>query len=196
MSPGAPRAVICAVCGRTLLVGEESSRFSPDGLEYVDVCPLCRERAIEAGWYPEGGGSLPVRPPAPKRGFLARLFGRPQPAPAAVAAPILNRLSAEEQAVVQAASLFNGSTHRRTVEGLIRSLGVPRAVIAPGDGREAVITVIWDISWYRFAVDPEASDPVRLAERGFDLEELDVEETVWPAQVDAAGRLVPEITPE
>lgn len=196
MSPGAPRAVTCAVCGRSLLVGEEPSRFSPDGLEYLDVCPLCRERALEAGWYPEGGGSLPVRPPQAKRGFFGRLLKGPEPTPSAVAAPILNRLTPEEQAVVQAASLFNGSTHRRTVEGLIRSLGVPRAAISPADDGEAVITVIWDISWYRFGVSPDAGDPVRLVERGFDLEELDVEETVWPAQVDSAGRLVPEITPE
>lgn len=196
MSPGAPRAVTCAVCGRSLLVGEEPSRFSPDGLEYLDVCPLCRERALEAGWYPEGGGSLPVRPAQAKRGFLGRLFRGPEAAPAAVAAPILNRLSPAEQTVVQAASLFNGSTHRRTVEGLIRSLGVPRAAISPGAGDEATITIIWDISWYRFGVSPDAADPVRLAERGFDLEELDIEETVWPASVDSAGRLVPEITPE
>lgn len=196
MSPGAPQAVTCAICGRSLLVGEETSRFSPDGLEFVDVCPLCRERAMEAGWYPEGGGSLPVRPVEPRRGFFGRLLKGPQPAPAAVAAPILNRLSAEEQAVVQAASLFNGSTHRRTVEGLIRSLGVPRAVIAPGGEQEAIVTIIWDISWYRFGVDADVSDPVRLVERGFDLDELDVEETVWPAEVDAAGRLVPQITPE
>lgn len=197
MSPGAPTAVTCAVCGRSLLVGEEPSRFSPDGIAFVDVCPLCRERAMEAGWYQEGGASLPVRPVEPRRGFLGRLLRGPEPPAPAVAAPILNRLSPEEQAVVQAASLFNGSTHRRTVEGLIRSLGVPQAAIAPtGEGDGAVVTVYWDISWYRFAVEPGAADPVRLADRGFDLEELDVEETVWQAEVDQAGRLVPQITPE
>lgn len=196
MSPGAPQAVTCAICGRSLLVGEEPSRFSPDGLEFVDVCPLCRERAIEVGWYQEGGASLPVRSVEPRRGFFGRLLKGPEPPAGAVAAPILNRLSAEERAVVRAASLFNGSTHRRTIEGLIRSLGVPRAAIAPADVDRAVITIYWEISWYRFGVDPDAGDPVKLVDRGFDLEELDVEETVWPAQVDPAGRLVPEITPE
>lgn len=196
MSPGAPQAISCAICGRSLLVGEEASRFSPDGLAFVDVCPLCRERAIEAGWYQEGGASLPVRTPEPKRGFFGRMLKGTEPPREAVAAPILSRLSADEQAVVRAASLFNGSTHRRTVEGLIRSLGVPRVAIGPVDSYGATVTVIWDISWYRYAVDPDADEPVTLAERGFDLAELDVEETVWPAQVDAAGRLVPEITPQ
>ena len=196
MSPGAPPAVTCAVCGRSLLVGEEPSRFSPDGVGYVDVCPLCRERAMEAGWYQEGGGSLAVRPAEPKRGVFGKLFKRQDRGSEAVAAPILSRLSAEEQAVVQAASLFNGSTHRRTIEGLIRSLGAPRAAIAPTGEGTAVITVYWDISWYRYGVDPDAREPIVLVDRGFDLSELDVEETVWPADVDAAGRLAPEISAE
>ena len=196
MSPGAPQAVRCAVCGRTLLVGEEPSRFSPDGGSFVDVCPLCRERAIEAGWYQDGGASMPVRSVEQKRGLFGRMFKGPEPAQEAVAAPILDRLSPEEQAVVEAAALFNGSTHRRTVEGLIRSLGIPRAAIAPTGGRSAVITVYWDISWYRYGVEPDASDPVYLVDRGFDLEELDADETVWPAQVDGAGRLAPEIVTE
>lgn len=196
MSPGAPPAVTCAVCGRSLLVGEEPSRFSPDGVSFVDVCPLCRERAIEAGWYQEGGVSLPTRPVEQKRGFFGKLLKGREPAAEAVAAPILSRLSAEEQAVVQAAALFNGSTHRRTIEGLIRSLGVPKAAIAPVGGRAAVVTIYWDISWYRYGVDPEASEQVQLVDRGFDLTELDAQETVWPAGVDQAGRLAPEVAAE
>lgn len=196
MSPGAPLAVACAVCGRSLLVGEEPSRFSPDGITFVDVCPLCRERAIEAGWYQEGGVSMPVRTAEPKRGFFGRLLKPQEPAAEALAAPILSRLSSEEQAVVQAAALFNGSSHRRTVEGLIRSLGAPRAAIAPAGGRAAVITIYWDISWYRYGVDPDASEQVQLVDRGFDLEELDAAETVWPAQVDQAGRLAPDVVAE
>ena len=31
---------VCAVCERTLLMGEHTLRFSPDGEEFVDVCPL------------------------------------------------------------------------------------------------------------------------------------------------------------
>ena len=109
MPGGAAPAVTCAICARSLLVGERTERFSPDGLEYVDVCPLCREQALEAGWYREGGPGLHVRPPEPRRGVLARLFKAPSPPVMdAVAEPMLRRLSPEDQVVVQAASLFNG----------------------------------------------------------------------------------------
>ena len=33
----------CAICERTLLVGERPLRFAPDGMDdYVDVCVLCQ----------------------------------------------------------------------------------------------------------------------------------------------------------
>jgi hypothetical protein len=194
---GAPAAITCAFCGRSLLVGERAQRFSPDGLEYVDVCPLCREQALEAGWYREGGPSLHVRPPEPRRGFFARLFKAPDPAASEpVAEPMLRRLSADDQAVVQAAALFNGSSHRRTIEGLIRSLGTPRAAITPTATREAVITICWDISWYQYRADGELTPAVQLIERGFDVTDLEVTQTDWNAEVDGQGRLVPSVAPE
>jgi hypothetical protein len=184
------------VCGRTLLVGEDSTRFSPDGLEYLDVCPLCRERAMEAGWYREGDTSLPVRAAAPRRGFFSRLFGAPQEPQQTVAQPILNRLSPDQQAIVEAVALFNGSSHRRTIEGLMRSLGAPRAAVGPTDGGQTEIVVCWDISWYRYRVDGDAPDPVQMVERGFDASELGAQATEWNADVDSAGRLVPRVAPE
>ena len=33
----------CAVCERTLLLGERSTRFTPDGETFVDVCQLCQD---------------------------------------------------------------------------------------------------------------------------------------------------------
>jgi hypothetical protein len=113
-----------------------------------------------------------------------------------VAEPILRRLSPDDQVVVQAASLFNGSPHRRTVEGLIRSLGMPRAAIRPTGERTAVVTICWDISWYQYEVDADDVQPVRLAERGFDLTDLEVAQTAWNSDVDMAGRLVPSVAPE
>ena len=194
--PGAPQAVNCAVCGRTLLVGEDSTRFSPDGVQYLDVCPLCRERAMEAGWYREGDTSLPVRAAAPRRGFFSRLFGSPQASQQTVAQPILNRLSPDQQAIVEAVALFNGSSHRRTIEGLMRSLGTPRASVGPTEAGETEIVVCWDISWYRYRVAPDGADPVEMVERGFDAAELGADETEWNADVDSAGRLVPRVAPE
>src|SRR4029077_19260140 len=52
----------CAVCERTLLMGERAVRFAPDeGSELVDVCPLCQELAVEAGWIKEGAPPTPTR---------------------------------------------------------------------------------------------------------------------------------------
>jgi hypothetical protein len=192
---GAAAAVSCAICGRTLLVGEDTTRFSPDGIEYLDVCPLCRGHAMEAGWYREGDTSLPVRAVQPRKGFFARLFGAPQASPPAVAQPMLSRLSPDQQSIVEAAALFNGSPHRRTVEGLMRSLGTPHAAVGATESGETGIVVAWDISWYRYRVIPDASDPVQMVERGFDAAELGADHD-WNADVDAAGRLVPRVAPE
>jgi hypothetical protein len=192
---GAAAAVSCAICGRTLLVGEDTTRFSPDGIEYLDVCPLCRGHAMEAGWYREGDTSLPVMAAAPRRGFFARLMGTSQAPSPPVAQPILSRLSPGDQAIVEAVALFNGSPHRRTIEGLMRSLGTPRAVVLPIETGDSGIVVCWDISWYRYRVTPDASDPVQMIERGFDAAELGAGYD-WNADVDTAGRLVPRVAPE
>src|SRR5690348_18501131 len=51
----------CAVCERTLLMGERAVSFAPsEGAELVDVCPLCQELAIEAGWIKEGTPTTPT----------------------------------------------------------------------------------------------------------------------------------------
>ena len=57
----------CAICERTLLMGERSLRFSPDGSAYVDVCPLCQEIALEHGWVKEGAPTTPVLAPDRRR---------------------------------------------------------------------------------------------------------------------------------
>ena len=55
---------ICAVCERTLLMGEHTLRFSPDGHEFVDVCTLCSEVALDHGWVREGHAVSPALSPA------------------------------------------------------------------------------------------------------------------------------------
>ena len=62
----------CAVCERTLLQGEVALRFSPDGLEFVDVCPLCQELALDYGWVREGG---PVSPTLSSTRARRKYFG-------------------------------------------------------------------------------------------------------------------------
>lgn len=189
--------VACAICERTLLMGEHTTRFSPDGHEFVDVCPLCQDVALDHGWVREG---MPVSPALQqpfrrRRSLLSSLLGtRPAEEPV-VAEPILRRLSEEEFAFVEAAELFNASAFRRTVSGVAKALGPPQVSIVPlsGVNAETVVTFAWDISWYQYRVAPESGQPVRLEERGHDLDELDPSYTAWNARLDDADRLVPDI---
>jgi hypothetical protein len=189
----------CAVCERTLLTGERAMRFAPHGDDFVDVCPLCADIALEHGWIKEGSPTTPTVPNQRRRRRrgLASLFDpRREPADEPVVAePILRRLSTREQQMVEAADIFNTSDYRRTVGGIAKSLGAPRASIVPLSGvtGELIVTVAWDISWYQYRVTPESAQPVRLAERGHELADLDAGYQRWNAHVEDDGRLVPEI---
>jgi hypothetical protein len=187
----------CAVCERTLLTGERAVRFSPDGDgEFVDVCPLCQEVALDHGWVKEGSPTTPTVPfSRRRRRGLGALFERAPAVEPVVSEPILRRLSEPELAIVEAADLFNSSPFRRTVGGIAKSLGEPRASIVSlsGVNRELVITIAWDISWYQYRVSFDSGQPVRLAERGLELDELESSFTAWNARVTPDGRLVPSI---
>ena len=180
-------------------MGEHALRFSPDGGEYVDVCPLCAEIALEHGWLREGSPSLPTVPLDARRrksrwGGLLGGSRRAEEAPVADE-PILRRLSEPELAVVEAADLFNASAHRRTVAGVAKSLGSPKASIVSlsGVSGEMVVTVAWEISWYQYRVSPDAPQPVRLVERGHDFEDLETSFQEWNAHLADDGRLMPDI---
>jgi hypothetical protein len=192
---GARAAVACAICGRSILVGERPFRFSPDGREFVDVCQLCKEQALSYGWVSEGGPGLPVQPGERQtRSLLGRLLGRRRPAVEPMPEPTLRQLSRSEQAIVQAATLFNLSPHRRTVEGLTRSLGWPAVSIVPlsGTNPEVVITVCWEISWYQYRI-VLGSSQVRLAQRGLEPDDLDPMFRNWNAELNDAGVVVPKL---
>jgi hypothetical protein len=187
----------CAVCERTLLMGERTVRFSPDGDgEFVDVCPLCQDIALDHGWVKEGSPTTPtVALARRRRRGLGALFERAPAEEPVVSEPILRRLSEPELAIVEAADIFNSSPFRRTVGGIAKSLGEPRASILPlsGVNRELVITIAWDISWYQYRVSFDSGQPVRLAERGLELEELETSFTAWNSRVTRDGRVVPAI---
>jgi hypothetical protein len=191
---------VCAVCERTLLQGEYALRFSPDGVEFVDVCPLCQDIALDYGWVREGG---PVSPALSstrtrkKRTRWSHLLGvgndgEPQPV---VPEPVLRRLTDSEAALVEAADLFNASLFRRTIEGVARALGAPLISIVPlsGVNSELVLTFAWEITWYQYRVLPEAGQPIRLADRGADISEIEAAFTEWNASLDDSGRVVPNV---
>jgi hypothetical protein len=174
-------------------------RFAPEGEDFLDVCPLCQEIAAEHGWVKEGSPTTPTFDDEPrKRRFSLGTFLDPRraaPDDSLAPEPILRRLSDQERAMVEAAELFNSSPYRRTVGGIGKSLGEPHAsvVLLSGVNTEVVVTVAWDISWYQYRVLPESAQPVRLAERGHELEELEPSFRTWNARVDADGKVVPEI---
>ena len=182
-------------------MGERTYRYSPSGGdEYVDVCPLCQETAVENGWLKEGSPTTPTVASDRRhrrRVSLGSLLGfPPRAAEQPVASdPILRRLSEPELAMVEAADHFNASQYRRTVGGIAKSLGGPSVSIVPlsGVNADVVVTVAWDISWYQYRVTPESSQPVRLAERGHELAELEASFTEWNAHMEDDGRIVPDI---
>ena len=104
-------------------------------------------------------------------------------------------LSPEEKAVVEAAELFNDSAYRRTIAGIAKSLGDARVSLLQlsGVNPEVVITVAWDISWYQYRVSPESPQHVRLAERGYELDDLDSRFAAWNGHLGSDGRVTPDI---
>lgn len=192
---------ICAICERTLLMGERAFRYAPEeGAELVDVCPLCQDIAVEHGWLKEGAPSTPTvaGDRRRRRRTLPEILGLRRPSQAETlvpSEPILRRLSNQEVSVLEAAELFNGSSYRRTVGGIAKSLGEARASFIPlsGTNGEIAVTVAWDLSWYQYRVCPESAQPVRLERRGHELDELDDSFKSWNAHLEDEGRLVPDI---
>jgi hypothetical protein len=190
---------VCAVCDRTLLQGEYALRFSPDGVEFVDVCPLCQDVALDYGWVREGGPVSPAlsSPRArKKRARWSQILGvSTGDADPVVPEPVLRRLTDSEAALVEAADLFNASLFRRTIEGVARALGSPLISIVPlsGVNSELVLTFAWEITWYQYRVMPEAGQPIRLADRGANISEIEAAFTEWNANLDDSGRVVPSV---
>ncbi len=190
----------CVVCERTLLQGEHVLRYSPDGASYVDVCPLCTDVAVDHGWVKEGVALSPMLQQPPRRRrqktlWQSLLGTREEHLVPVLSEPILRRLGDDEIALVEAAELFNATQFRRTIAGVAKALGEPQASISvlSGVNSEMVLTFAWDISWYQYRVSPESSQPVRVAERGHDIADLDPSFQQWNATVTEDGRVIPSI---
>lgn len=90
---------------------------------------------------------------------------------------------------------FNTSETRRTVEGLVRTLGEPVASVGASAGARDVvrITVAWDLTWYQWGVDlGDESRAVFELTSGRHLGELDAAARQWNASVVEGGRIVLE----
>jgi hypothetical protein len=208
--------VACDVCGRTLLRGEHAEHFLAGG-ERRMVCDLCTARAQHEGWIRESGADdVALRQPRHERGrsFIDRLRTRRERerAPREVEDPEAGH--AEEPVVrpeprreprhiravptnadlkmQRALDVFNSSDHTRTVGGVARSLGAPAVSVRPRTDRPSVvaITVMWELSWYRFEIDlSDEAGGVRREAQGDELAELAPEEQEPNAAADERGAL-------
>jgi hypothetical protein len=59
----------------------------------------------------------------------------------------------------------------------------------------AAITIVWDLSWYRYLVEPGGVPAVRLDERGDSLAELAPRWRDWNARALADGSIALDIRP-
>jgi hypothetical protein len=92
----------------------------------------------------------------------------------------------------RALDVFNASEHVRTVGGVARSLGPPAVSVRPLPDRPSVvaITVMWELSWYRFEVDlSDEGSGVRREGHGAELGDLEPDEQVVNAAADERGGL-------
>lgn len=189
----------CAICERTILEGEERIRFLQEQ-RVRTVCRLCAHEATALGWVREG---KPVPPPlrtSERRPLLDRLLrrgpGHPQlpklperVPPATVATPSAEL--ARATAMLAGVELFNASPYRGTIAGISKSLGAPRiGVVAFGGRRPGIaITIAWELSWYRYIVDPAGTPQVRLDAKGESIDEIDERFRTWNAESDVEGYL-------
>jgi hypothetical protein len=212
--------VACDVCGRTLLRGEHAEHFLAGGerRRVCDLCTARAQH--EGWIRESGADDLELRHPRHEgRSFIDRLrAGRrersrdaheeaelEEPLPRAKSSPPLrsNPLPSEprhiravptnaELKMQRAIDVFNASDHTRTVGGVARSLGAPGVCVRPRVDRPAVvsITVMWELSWYRFEVDlSDEAGGVRRDAQGDELSELIPEEQVVNAAADERGAL-------
>jgi hypothetical protein len=198
----------CAICGRTILAGERVHGFF-EGEEERAVCELCVARAERLAWRPasEPASERQVnRHEGRLRGLLRRRHRRPgAPAATAPQAAVPDPAVPPRRArplpppdefgptpFERAVARFNSSAAGRTVAGLTRTLGVPRASVgasagAPGEVR---VTVAWELSWYQWGVDiGDELRPVFELGKGGEIEQLDAAARQWNALVAEDGKL-------
>lgn len=197
------RMLVCAVCERTILLGEAVLRFTHHGRPRT-VCQLCAGQARADGWVEEGRSSPPPVD-EPTIGLMARLRARRRrqreldPRDPVLAPHGLGTGDevARATTMLLGVETFNASPYRATVSGITKSLGQARvSVVAFGGRRPGVaITIAWDLSWYRYLVEPGGAPAVRLDERGDAISELAPRWRDWNARALRDGTIELDIRP-
>jgi hypothetical protein len=161
--------------GRTRLVDRLRSRRER-AREIADA--QAAQEAAEAG---EHFDSPPARAPEP-----------PPPEPPRRPRHVRAVPTNADLKMERALDVFNASDHVRTVGGVARSLGPPAVCVRPLAERPSVvaITVMWELSWYRFEVDlSDEGSGVRREGHGAELADLEPDEQVVNAAADERGGL-------
>jgi len=96
--------------------------------------------------------------------------------------------------IPEALRAFNASNHRRTVAGLTRTLGPPRAsglaVRAANGYPGARVTVAWELTWYQWEIGAGPRGPeVRESGKGETIDQLRSADRTWNLLVGADGTL-------
>ena len=192
------RLLACAICERTILLGEEPLRFT-ERSQSRTVCRLCAASARQDGWVEEGRPSPPPTRPQREPSRLTRMLTRSQTPPELdLADPIraphglgTSDDLARATTMLIGVETFNASPYRGTVSGIAKSLGQAKVSVVAFGGRRpgAAITIVWDLSWYRYLVEPGGVPAVRLDERGDSVAELAPRWRDWNARACADGSI-------
>lgn len=180
----------CEVCGRHMLPGERTREYVAPNRDRRAVCDLCRDQAQRAGWVrADYAAAAPPDEEQEEQPRRRRLLRRRR---AATSSPPRGASESPERRIRRAIDRFNDSEHRRTIEGLTRSLGSPRvAAITPAESPEQVrLTVAWDLSWYQWTVEFSGHDAdVSSLRSGKEVRELGAADRAWNARATDDGRL-------
>ena len=166
------------------------------GRSFIDRFRARRERAREVNDEIAVDSGTPEAPPPPRRREREREREREEDTgsyetprrPRHVRAVPTNADLKMERAL----EVFNSSDHTRTVGGVARSLGAPQVSVRPLAERPSVvaISVMWELSWYRYEVDlSDEAGGVRREAQGDELPELSDEDRVANAAADDRGGL-------
>lgn len=198
------RLLACAICERTILIGEEPLRFSDRGQSRT-VCRLCAASARQDGWVEAGRSAPPPTRPQRQPSRLSRILMRSQTPPELDPADPVRAPHglgtaddlARATTMLIGVETFNASPYRGTVSAIAKSLGQAKVSVVAFGGRRpgAAITIVWDLSWYRYLVEPGGIPTVRLDERGDSLAELAPRWRDWNARACADGSIELDIKP-
>ncbi len=133
---------------------------------------------------PEEGSSL-SQPIEPATAADPRADVRPQSA---------SSHSAAGPDVSEAITAFNASDNRRTIAGLSRSLGDPRATVIAvrtgGGATGARLTVAWELAWYQWEIGPgKRGAAVRQIAKGETIDQLHAADRNWNLEMATDGTL-------